>query len=176
MTQDDPENRNTRSSAGCSCFQDHFESCHSWAWSQSGVLSTRLSNMPYYFMSVIFFLILILFYLFISFLFLGHRLEFIIGDHVLPYDMTVYQAVQQFGSAPMYDMTQDDPENRNTSSSAGGSMVMYGSPGIWARIHTIYYRPVTSTSVNSNVDGAASQGSHSSLQGKNLNLVYKKKP
>ncbi len=25
----------------------------------------------------------------------NHRLEFLIGDQVLPYDMTVYQAVQQ---------------------------------------------------------------------------------
>merc|ERR1719244_473004 len=97
----------------------------------------------------------------------GHRLEFIIGDHVLPYDMTVYQAVQQFGSAPMFDMNQEDPENRNSSNSTGGagsSMVMYGSPGIWARIHTIYYRPVTSASVNSNTDSSAA-GSHSCAQG-----------
>jgi len=27
----------------------------------------------------------------------NHRLEFLIGDQVLPYDMTVYQAVQQVG-------------------------------------------------------------------------------
>ena len=99
-------------------------------------------------------------------------MEFIIGDHVLPYDMTVYQAVQQFGSAPMFDMNQEDPENRNSSSSssaaggAGSSMVMYGSPGIWARIHTIYYRPVSSsTSVNSNTDGSTAAGSNSCAQG-----------
>merc|ERR1719288_327429 len=28
----------------------------------------------------------------------NHRLEFLIGDNVLPFNMTVYQAVQQFGS------------------------------------------------------------------------------
>ena len=27
------------------------------------------------------------------------RLEFVMGEHVLPRDMTVYQAVQQFGGA-----------------------------------------------------------------------------
>ena len=96
-------------------------------------------------------------------------MEFIIGDNVLPYDMTVYQAVQQFGSAPMFDVNQEDPENRNSSSSssagAGSSMVMYGSPGIWARIHTIYYRPVSTTSTNSNTDGSTAAGSNSCAQG-----------
>ena len=96
--------------------------------------------------------------------FSGHRLEFIIGDHVLPYDMTVYQAVQQFGSAPMFEPAEADPENRNSAGSgASGAAVMYGSPGIWARIHTIYYRPVTSATTNSNTDAAA--GSHSCAQG-----------
>ena len=91
----------------------------------------------------------------------GHRLEFIIGDHVLPYDMTVYQAVQQFGAAPMFEMTHeaaDQTDNRNNS-----SMVMYGSPGIWARIHTIYYRPVSASSANAG-EGTSS-GSHSVGQG-----------
>ena len=102
--------------------------------------------------------------------FSGHRLEFIIGDHVLPYDMTVYQAVQQFGSAPMFEPAEADPENRNsTGSGASGAAVMYGSPGIWARIHTIYYRPVTSATTNSNSDAAA--GSHSCTQG-NIKCVF----
>ena len=94
----------------------------------------------------------------------GHRLEFMIGDNVLPYDMTVYQAVQQFGSTPMFDMTSGtgndsgaDPENRNSP----GSVLMYGSPGIWARIHTIYYRPIpasgaagmSSDTLNANMSG-----------------------
>ena len=76
----------------------------------------------------------------------GHRLEFSIGDHVLPYDMTVYQAVQQFGTAPIFDMSHEEPSESNRNS----SVVMYGSPGIWARIHTIYYRPVTTGAVGSN--------------------------
>merc|ERR1719384_95522 len=67
---------------------------------------------------------------------LGHqRLEFVMGDHVLPRDMTVYQAVQQFASGGGSSYTDDsDSDNRH-----GHSMV--GSPGVWARIHTIYYRP-----------------------------------
>ena len=103
--------------------------------------------------------------------FSGHRLEFIIGDHVLPYDMTVYQAVQQFGSAPMFEPAEADPENRNSAGSgASGAAVMYGSPGIWARIHTIYYRPVTSATTNSNTDAAA--GSHSCAQGNIKCVLY----
>ena len=66
---------------------------------------------------------------------LGHqRLEFVMGDHVLPRDMTVYQAVQQFGSGGGSSYTDDsDSDNRHGQS-------MFGSPGVWARIHTIYYR------------------------------------
>ena len=41
--------------------------------------------------------------------------------------------------------------------------------GIWARIHTIYYRPVTSATTNSNTDSAA--GSHSCAQGNNIKCV-----
>ena len=74
-----------------------------------------------------------------------------IGDNVLPYDMTVYQAVQQFGTTPMFDINSGDtdPENRNSP----GSVMMYGSPGIWARIHTIYYRPVLAPGAGMSSDG-----------------------
>ena len=48
------------------------------------------------------------------------------------------QAVQQFGSGHVTSsgsgFTDDsDSDNRHSHS-------MFGSPGIWARIHTIYYR------------------------------------
>ncbi len=65
----------------------------------------------------------------------SHRLEFYIGDNRLPYDVTVYQAVQQYG-APMFDVSDSDSDTR-------GGAAMYGSPGTWARIHTIYYRPAS---------------------------------
>jgi len=68
------------------------------------------------------------------------RLEFMIGDTRLPRDMTVYQAVQQFGG-PGSGLT-DDSDSDNRSS-------MLGSPGIWARIHTIYYRPALDSSPSS---------------------------
>lgn len=74
----------------------------------------------------------------------SHRLEFLIGDNVLPFNMTVYQAVQQFGASPMLDMSDPDGENRNHIASS----MMYGSPGVWARIHTIYYRPIQGSGIS----------------------------
>ena len=75
---------------------------------------------------------------------------------MLPYDMTVYQAVQQFGATPMFDINSGesaDPENRNSS------VVLYGSPGIWARIHTVYYRPVSASASAASSDGASASSS-----------------
>ena len=43
--------------------------------------------------------------------------------------------MQQFG-APNFDVSDSDSDTRN-----GGSV--YGSPSIWARIHTLYYRCIS---------------------------------
>merc|ERR1719308_24543 len=75
----------------------------------------------------------------------AQRLEFLMGEHVLPRDMTVYQAVQQFGGAGSGFTDDSDSDNRNTS--------MFGSPGIWARIHTIYYRPAQEEAPSSSKKG-----------------------
>jgi len=56
-----------------------------------------------------------------------HKLQFLIGNHVLPYNMTVYQAVRQFS-------TTSDMETDNESE------LPLGSAGIWVQTHTIYYR------------------------------------
>ena len=47
-----------------------------------------------------------------------------------------FQAVQQFGGTTtnMFEISDSDSDNRN-----GG--FIFGTPGVWARIHTIYYRP-----------------------------------
>ena len=76
---------------------------------------------------------------------IAQRLEFMMGEHVLPRDMTVYQAVQQFGGAGSGFTDDSDSDNRNTS--------MFGSPGIWARIHTIYYRPAQEEAHSSSKKG-----------------------
>ena len=93
----------------------------------------------------------------------NHRLEFLIGDNVIPPNMTVYQAVQQFGTSPMFEIADADSENRNHLASS--SSVMYGSPGVWARIHTIYYRPVQGSGVSNYGPSAAITSSSSGKQG-----------
>jgi len=67
-----------------------------------------------------------------------HKLQFTIGDHVLPYNMTVYQAVKQFSP-----LVSEQPETDNESET------LLGNASIWVQQHTIYYRPV-----EEEVDGA----------------------
>jgi hypothetical protein len=52
-------------------------------------------------------------------------------------NLTSLQAVQQFGGAPsnIFEISDSDSENRN------GGGIIFGTPGVWARIHTIFYRP-----------------------------------
>ncbi|KAL4705000.1 hypothetical protein ACJJTC_009788 [Scirpophaga incertulas] len=59
-----------------------------------------------------------------------HKLEFLIGDTVLPYNMTVYQAVRQFGEQNDADTDTETP---------------IANAGIWIQTHTIYYRAVETT-------------------------------
>ncbi|XP_072935782.1 E3 ubiquitin-protein ligase TRIP12 isoform X2 [Epargyreus clarus] len=56
-----------------------------------------------------------------------HKLEFLIGDTVLPYNMTVYQAVRQFGEQTDADTDTETP---------------LANAGIWVQTHIIYYRAV----------------------------------
>ncbi|XP_043558747.1 E3 ubiquitin-protein ligase TRIP12 isoform X5 [Chiloscyllium plagiosum] len=60
-----------------------------------------------------------------------HRLQFYIGDHLLPYNMTVYQAVRQFS-------VQADDERESTDDESNP----LGRAGIWTKTHTIWYKPV----------------------------------
>uniref|UniRef100_A0A023FVJ0 E3 ubiquitin-protein ligase n=1 Tax=Amblyomma parvum TaxID=251391 RepID=A0A023FVJ0_AMBPA len=60
-----------------------------------------------------------------------HKLQFLIGDHPLPYGMTVYQAIRQYsGTSPDGQETDTDSENP------------MGYANIWVQTHTIWYRPV----------------------------------
>ncbi|XP_066540720.1 E3 ubiquitin-protein ligase TRIP12 isoform X2 [Hoplias malabaricus] len=60
-----------------------------------------------------------------------HRLQFCIGDHLLPYNMTVYQAVRQFSLQPEEERESTDDEANPL-----------GRAGIWTKTHTIWYKPV----------------------------------
>ena len=58
----------------------------------------------------------------------GHRLEFLIGDHILPYNMTVYQAIKQFSHTVQHDGSEMDTDGENP----------FGSSNIWVQTHTIW--------------------------------------
>ncbi|XP_006820136.1 E3 ubiquitin-protein ligase TRIP12-like [Saccoglossus kowalevskii] len=85
-----------------------------------------------------------------------HRLQFLIGDRILPYNWTVYQAIKQYGIQTDEDRDTDDENNP------------LGRASIWKRTHTIWYRPVPdddhkdittgniSASINSNKKGKES--------------------
>ncbi|KAI1287488.1 E3 ubiquitin-protein ligase TRIP12 [Halotydeus destructor] len=60
-----------------------------------------------------------------------HKLQFIIGDQVLPYNMTVYQAVRHFNNLVGGDAQEADAESEN----------LMGHATIWVQTHVIYYRP-----------------------------------
>lgn len=60
-----------------------------------------------------------------------HKLQFMIGDNVLPYDMTVYQAIRQF-SPMINDQSETDTE----------ADIIQSNASIWVQQHTIYYRPI----------------------------------
>ncbi|XP_045199519.2 E3 ubiquitin-protein ligase TRIP12-like isoform X2 [Mercenaria mercenaria] len=60
-----------------------------------------------------------------------HRLEFLIGDRVLPYNMTVYQAIKQYSNCPDREGSETDTDTENP----------VGHASIWVQTHTIWYRP-----------------------------------
>ncbi|XP_073982784.1 E3 ubiquitin-protein ligase ctrip isoform X4 [Rhodnius prolixus] len=62
-----------------------------------------------------------------------HKLQFLINDTVLPYNMTVYQAVRQFSPAA----AASDQSETDTDTEAP-----LGSANIWVQTHTVHYRPV----------------------------------
>ena len=48
-----------------------------------------------------------------------HKLEFLIGDHELPYNMTVYQAVKQFSTVGERDGSETDTDSEHPYGHAG---------------------------------------------------------
>ena len=77
-----------------------------------------------------------------------HRLQFFIGDHALPYNMTIYQAIRQFSA----------------NSDAHGNEIMdidadsVGNANLWVQTHAIHYKPF-----NENVPAASGSTSRSVL-------------
>ena len=56
-----------------------------------------------------------------------HHLELLIGSHVLPYNMTVYQAVKQFSQAG----------NVDADNAEAGCQHVFDDTAVWHRTHTI---------------------------------------
>jgi E3 ubiquitin-protein ligase TRIP12 len=86
-----------------------------------------------------------------------HKLQFLIGDHVLPYTMTVYQAIRQY-SPLVNDQSETDTDTEtpigkifynalglNSFKCLKLYIFFQGNASIWIQQHTIYYRPVEDT-------------------------------
>ncbi|XP_013778614.1 E3 ubiquitin-protein ligase TRIP12-like isoform X4 [Limulus polyphemus] len=70
-----------------------------------------------------------------------HKLQFLIGENVLPYNMTVYQAIRQYGAGGQgADGHETDTDSENP----------VGYANIWVQTHTIWYRPVPDEDPSSN--------------------------
>ncbi|XP_048518529.1 E3 ubiquitin-protein ligase TRIP12 isoform X1 [Dendroctonus ponderosae] len=89
-----------------------------------------------------------------------HKLQFVIGNTVLPYNMTVYQAVRQFSNNGN-DQSETDTDNETP----------LGNAGIWVQTHVIYYRPLREEVADQNHRSGSGSGltwNHSSRKGKGV--------
>ncbi|XP_006564284.1 E3 ubiquitin-protein ligase TRIP12 isoform X2 [Apis mellifera] len=94
-----------------------------------------------------------------------HKLQFLIGDEVLPFNMTVYQAVRQFGCTGM----------DHSEAEADGEPPL-GHDAVWVQTHTIYYRPVPEEeTITSPKPGSSSQSSSRKGKGKSTKISSKRK-
>ena len=73
-----------------------------------------------------------------------HRIQFLIGDQVLPYNMTVYQAIRQYA----YHNNNQIGDNHETD----GESEPMGHANIWVATHTIYYRAYAEGTGNSSAN------------------------
>ncbi|XP_055587415.1 E3 ubiquitin-protein ligase TRIP12 [Uranotaenia lowii] len=92
-----------------------------------------------------------------------HKLQFLIGEHVLPYNMTVYQAIRQY-SPLVNDQSETDTDTETP----------IGSASIWVQQHTIYYRPVDEDSNSSSKSGTSSSSRKNSKNSQSK--IMRRKP
>ncbi|XP_043275356.1 E3 ubiquitin-protein ligase TRIP12 isoform X3 [Venturia canescens] len=94
-----------------------------------------------------------------------HKLQFLIGDEVLPFNMTVYQAVRQFGCSGL-----------DHSEAEADSEPPLGHDAVWVQTHTIYYRPVPEEDTTTSPKPGSSSASGSRKgKGKSTKLSSKRK-
>lgn len=75
-----------------------------------------------------------------------HRLQLSIEDQILPYNMTVYQAIRQFGNSNIIGNNVDMEEN---------DLQVVGHSNMWTETHTIYYRPYVESQPGASTSGAS---------------------
>lgn len=81
-----------------------------------------------------------------------HKLQFMYGEHVLPYNMTVYQAIRQFSSGYSSFSANGDLHNGEIEQDAD-------LMSLWNQTHTIFYRPYPEQSTSQPAaSGASSTG------------------
>lgn len=86
-----------------------------------------------------------------------------IDNHVLPYNMTVYQAIKQFSP-----LVNDHSETETDCETP------IGNASIWVQQHTIYYRPIEEE--NQSTGGNKTSGSSSSRKSKNsLTKIFRRR-
>ncbi|XP_058455043.1 E3 ubiquitin-protein ligase TRIP12 [Malaya genurostris] len=94
---------------------------------------------------------------------LKHKLQFLIGEHVLPYNMTVYQAIRQY-SPLVNDQSETDTDTETP----------IGSASIWVQQHTIFYRPVEEDATGTSKSGASSSSRKNSKNSQSK--IMRRKP
>ncbi|XP_054714479.1 E3 ubiquitin-protein ligase TRIP12-like [Uloborus diversus] len=80
----------------------------------------------------------------------SHKLQLLIGDNVLPYNLTVYQALRQFSNA----------ESRPSDGQELDGEDSVASTTIWDRTHVILYRPIPAETNDNNATGEVKSSLH----------------
>jgi len=91
------------------------------------------------------------------------------NDQVLPYNMTVYQAIRQFGASA-------DLGSELEGEFIDPASAVIGSSGIWSQTHTIYYRPMSEDGVSPAVGGTTSKSAKKSKSPSSKGAKSKKDP
>lgn len=114
-----------------------------------------------------------------------HKLQFLIGDFVLPYNMTVYQAVKQF-SPHVNDQSETENDNETPIGKKFSTIkesldvnaeFIAGNASVWNQQHTIYYRPIEDDQATANNKASSSSSSTTRKSGKSSSsskLIRKK--
>ena len=80
-----------------------------------------------------------------------HKLQFLIGDRILPYNMTVYQAIHQYSASANPHLYHNSGHHHlNDQSETDTDIeIPLNSANIWAQTHLIYYRPFVNDNTSS---------------------------